>query len=113
MKIGKANEGNEFPIALSLGGESIGAARAVETEEGTGTFRFAGLDFIARVFFAERVGPGGPENTPLVDLCVSGRGGQRILRADQAIVRHFSAGTGDLEVTALMAAALTAREGKG
>lgn len=112
MKIGEAKEGNDFPIALSLGGESIGAARAVETEEATGTFRFAGLDFIARVFFAERVGPGGPENTPLVDLCVSDGAGQRILRAGQATVRHFSAGTGDLELTAPVAA-LPPREGKG
>jgi hypothetical protein len=103
MKTSEANAGNDFPISLFLGGASIGAARSVETEEGTGTFRFEGLDFIARVFFAERVGPGGPENTPLVDLSVSHRNGQRIMRAHQATVRHFSAGTGDLEVTTPLA----------
>jgi hypothetical protein len=117
MKTSEASDRDDFPISLTLGGASIGAARAVEaaegTEEGTGTFRFEGLDFIARVFFAERVGPGGPENTPLVDLCVSDRGGHRIMRAHQATVRHFSAGTGDLEVTAPVSVSRPAREGKG
>ena len=96
-------ERDEFPISLTLGGTPIGAARAIEEEEGTGTFRFEGLDFIARVFFAERVGPGGPEHTPLQDLCVSDSGRHRTLRANEAMVRHFSAGTGDLELTASFA----------
>jgi hypothetical protein len=109
MKTSEADDRDNFPISLTLGGASIGAARTVEAEESTGTFRFEGLDFIARVFFAERVGPGGPENTPLVDLCVSDRGGHRIMRAHNATVRHFSAGTGDLELTA----SVSAREGKG
>ena len=88
----------DFPISLSLGGTPIGAARAIE-EEGTGTFHIEGLDFIARVFFAERVGPGGPERTTLVDLTLSDRGRHRTMRAHEAVVSHFSAGTGDLELT--------------
>ena len=92
--------GEDFPISLWLGGTPIGAARALDQEEGTGTFRFEGLDFIARVFFAERVGPGGPEDTALTDLSVSDRGRHRTMHADQATIRHFSAGTGDLELTA-------------
>ena len=95
---------DEFPIALSIGGTSIGAARAVAEEaESPGVFRFEGLDFIARVFFAERVGPGGPEDTQLRDLCVQDRSRQRTLSAPEATVRHFSAGTGELELSARFA----------
>jgi hypothetical protein len=94
----------EFPIALSIGGQSIGAARAIAEEaESPGVFRLEGLDFIARVFFAERVGPGGPEDTRLRDLCVQDRARQRIMSAPEATVRHFSAGTGELELTARFA----------
>jgi hypothetical protein len=92
--------GDEFPIALSIGGTPIGAARSIaEEQESPGVFRFHGLDFIARVFFAERVGPGGPEDTRLRDVCVQDRGRQRTMRASEATVRSFSAGTGELEIT--------------
>ena len=95
---------DEFPIALSIGGTPIGAARAIAEEaQSPGVFRFEGLDFIARVFFAERVGPGGPEDTPLRDVCIQDRGRQRTMRAREATVRHFSAGTGELELTARFA----------
>jgi hypothetical protein len=94
---------DEFPIALSLGGAPIGAARAIAEEESPGVFRFEGLDFIARVFFAERVGPGGPEDTQLRDLCVQDRARHRTMSATEATVRHFSAGTGELELTASFA----------
>jgi hypothetical protein len=90
---------NEFPIALSLGGTPIGAARAVE-QEAAGVFRFEGLDFIARVFFAERVGPGGPEDTRLQDLTIMDHARHRTMAAPEATVRHFSAGTGELELAA-------------
>jgi hypothetical protein len=95
---------DEFPIALSIGGAPIGAARALEEEaDSPGVFRFEGLDFIARVFFAERVGPGGPEDTRLRDLCVQDRARQRTMRAPEATVRSFSAGTGELELSARFA----------
>ena len=95
---------DEFPIALSIGGTLIGAARAIaEEEESPGVFRFEGLDFIARVFFAERVGPGGPEDTRLRDLCVQDRARHRTMSARAATVRSFSAGTGELELSARFA----------
>jgi hypothetical protein len=92
----------DFPIALSLGGMSIGAARGIAEEE-IGMFRIDGLDSIARVFFAERVGPGGPENTRLADLCVMDRAHHRTMRAPVATVLSFSAGTGELELAAQFA----------
>ena len=101
MKTTQESE-REFPISLSIGGTPIGGARAIEQAEddAPGTFRFEGLDFIARVFFAERVGPGGPEDTTLKDLCVFDRAHHRTMRAIEAKVRHFSSGTGELELTA-------------
>jgi hypothetical protein len=93
---------DKFPISLSLEGAPIGAAQGMEEEE-TGTFRLEGLDFIARVFFAERVGPGGPEDTRLCDLTVMDRARHRTMRAHVATVRSFSAGTGELEFQAAFA----------
>ena len=97
MKTTQTDSEREFPISLSLGGTPIGGARAIE-DEGPGVFRFEGLDFIARVFFAERIGPGGPEDTMLKDLCVLDRSHHRTMRAMVAKVRHFSSGTGELEL---------------
>jgi hypothetical protein len=102
METRAGQSSSEFPIALWLGGSSIGAARAM-AEETAGMFRLQGLDFIARVFFAERVGPGGPENTPLADLCVMDRAHRRTMRAPVATVVSFSAGTGELELVAKFA----------
>ena len=86
---------DEFPIALSIGGTPIGAARAIaEEEESPGVFRFEGLDFIARVFFAERVGPGGPEDTRLRDLCVQDRARQRTMSAPRGDGPQFLGGHG-------------------
>jgi hypothetical protein len=53
--------------------------------------------------FAQRVGPGGPEVTQLRDLCVQDRSRRRTMSAPEATVRHFSAGTGELELTARFA----------
>jgi hypothetical protein len=96
------SQAEKFPISLSLEGAPIGAAQGMEEEE-AGTFRLAGLDFIARVFFAERVGPGGPEDTCLRDLTVMDHARHRTLRAPVATVRSFSAGTGELELDAAFA----------
>jgi hypothetical protein len=95
----RAGAASEFPIALSLGGAPIGAAREM-AEETAGMFRLEGLDFIARVFFAERVGPGGPENTRLADLCVMDLARHRTMHAPEATLVSFSAGTGELELYA-------------
>jgi hypothetical protein len=92
--------GSELPIILSIGGTPIGGACAI-CEEQTGTWRFEGLDVIARVFFAEYLGPGGPgDDTRVQDVCVLDHVRHRTLRAPVATVRHFSAGAGELELTA-------------
>src|SRR5262245_4581949 len=88
--------GSGFPISLSVSGTPIGGASAIE-EEVAGTFRFEGLDVLARVFFAERVGPGGPgDDITVRDVCVTDEGEKRTMRALEARVRHFSAGAGEL-----------------
>jgi hypothetical protein len=100
-----------LPIALSVSGTPIGGACALAEDEG-GTLHFEGLDVMARVFFAERVGPGGPgADITLRDVCVRDHDRHRTLRASEAQVRHFSAGTGDLELTASFAATLDGRDG--
>jgi hypothetical protein len=91
---------NPLPIALSVAGTPIGGASTIE-QEADGSLRFEGLDVMARVFFAERVGPGGPgDDITVRDVCVKDRDRGRIMRAAEARVRHFSAGMGDLELTA-------------
>jgi hypothetical protein len=91
---------DELPIVLTVAGTPIGAACTV-AEEVEGTLHFEGLDGMALVFFAERVGPGGPgDDITVRDLCVTDRNQHRSMQADEARVRHFSAGSGDLELTA-------------
>ncbi len=90
-----------LPIALSVAGTSIGGASAV-ADDIEGGLRFEGLDVLARVFFAERVGPGGPgDDITVQDVCVRDHNQHRTMRALEARVRHFSAGTGDLELAAV------------
>ena len=90
----------ELPISLSVEGTPIGGACMIEDDH-AGTLRFEGLDVIARVFFAEYLGPGGPgEDTRVKDVWVTDHTRHRTLRAPEATVRHFSAGTGELELTA-------------
>jgi hypothetical protein len=101
MRIDQTSETSELPIQLMVAGTAIGGACEVE-DDVEGGLRFEGLDEIARVFFAERVGPGGPgDDITLRDVCVWDRRYQRTLRAAEARVRHFSAGTGDLELIAV------------
>jgi hypothetical protein len=92
--------GSELPIILSIGGTFIGGA-CIIAEEGAGTLRLEGLDVIARVFFAECVGPGGPgDDTRVQDVCVTDHVRHRTMRAPVAFVRHFSAGAGEVELSA-------------
>jgi hypothetical protein len=99
MRIDQTRPDDNLPIRLTVGGTDIGAA--CELEEDTEGLRFEGLDDMARVFFAERVGPGGPgDDITLRDVCVRDANLGRTLRAAEARVRHFSAGTGELELIA-------------
>jgi hypothetical protein len=94
------DRGEELPIRLTVAGTPIGGACTVE-EEVEGTLRFEGLDVMARVFFAERVGPGGPgDDITVRDLCVLDHNQHRSMKAEEARIRHFSAGSGDLELAA-------------
>jgi len=95
------------PVILTVQGTRIGGAGHVEKEE-EDTFFFEDLDSSARVFFAERLGPGGPgEDAVVADVMVEDTLHHETLRANRAVVRHFSAGTGELALSAQFA-----REGK-
>jgi hypothetical protein len=90
----------ELPISLTVEGTPIGGACTIEDDH-AGTLRFEGLDVIARVFFAEYLGPGGPgEDIRVRDVCVMDHTRHRTMRAPEATVRHFSAGMGELELSA-------------
>ena len=91
---------HELPIVLTVSGTPVGGACTV-AEEVEGTLRFEGLDVMARVFFAERVGPGGPgDDITVRDLRVVDHNRHCSIQAEEAQIRHFSAGMGDLELTA-------------
>ena len=95
------------PVILTVQGTKIGGAENVE-KDAEGTFFFEDLDSSARVFFAERLGPGGPgEDAVVADVTVEDTLHHQTLHASRAIVRHFSSGTGELALSAQFA-----REGK-
>src|SRR5437868_5403846 len=92
------NESLERPIAILVGGAPIGSARALEVDAASGALQLRDLDALARVFFAERVGPGDPE-AALSRLEIRDPATGRVVSAAAAKVRSFSSGTGDLDLT--------------
>jgi hypothetical protein len=100
MPIDQTSNISDPPILLTVAGTAIGGASEV-MEDLEGALCFEGLDGMARIFFAERVGPGGPgDDIKLRDVSVWDGRQRRTLRAAEARVRHFSAGTGELELIA-------------
>jgi hypothetical protein len=84
------------PLAISVGGTVIGRAERLAVDA-DGVILLEGLDGMARVFFAERMGPGG-EPEPLADVMIVDQRGGRGVRARHAVVRQFSSGTGHISL---------------
>src|SRR4051812_6354234 len=84
------------PLVLSVEGSVIGRAERLAVDA-DGVILLDGLDGLARVFFAERMGPGG-EPEPLREVVIVDQRGGRGVRARRAVVRQFSSGTGHISL---------------